>query len=760
MRASDIQEELIEATGSCDEAMNLRTLTRAIQLLANRGLFDPLLGTIDFTIAGGYWIALPRDVKTPIRLNINNNPSISRNRLFEYAPNTEGSVDGEEVGWQWHERGYSPIQNEVNLPSVLSYIVTDSGDVGKTITIVGTDTNGYERKEVLVGNTINPTASEFTYGEVKSVIREPTAREVFLYSANGAIARYYPDEEQPEYRVVKLSKTGVAVRMLYRKHIFKITSWSDVIPLHSEMAVIRAVKAVRLMQRDQTIEADAVLESAVKMIKEEQESRDENTTVAGVMEIQTVINTNINTNDVLIVADIYDMASDIFGPIGRAKLFDRITDAINLLGNKSQWDSMIGNATLNRVSILGEETETNRRRDGYFVLPRYVGAVLAVNTNGQPGMPRNRWFEFHLNGTGDTRYASCGTWDDAGDTVIINRLPRVSSGVGSCWKTAPAYVIAKCENGLDEDSEIRIYGIEQLADGREVEVMRDGIMGWLCPCAANPLDDGLVGAPKFVRIDRITRAATVGFVSLFTVEQVVIPPPTISDSDETEVIGDEDAPTLTLPIATWDNDPESLTLYGTSTGVGPFGWAIDLFDDEDKTNLVAHTEANFGDENVAILNGTAFGGITFLLNIEGMAATSGDFNFTIVRTFVAEHPGDETYENTLGSLLGYWYPDEIEPRYRMIKVAGCGCSRIRIRYRKRSNKITSLHDVINLRTRVPLENMMRAIANQSTDPVKAAQYEGFAVSYIEEEQAASNPIAGGSLQFDPGTSPGWNQNIS
>jgi len=637
MLVKEIYEECVEGVGSCDSTLIFRTITRAVELLANKGLFDPLLGTIDFRVEGGYWLALPRDVKTPLRININSNPAVSRNRLFEFAPNSDGSADGPEVGWQWHEKGYSPIQDEVKLPSAIRYVVTDSADVGKTARIIGVDTEGREQDETIVGAQSGSVATVAEFGEIKTVIREATTKEAWLYAATGPVARYYPDEEEPSYRVIKLSETDVGVRMLYRKHVFKITSQDDIIPLHSPMAVIRAVDAVRLYQRKRYEEASAVLEEAAKMISEEQQTRDENSTIAGTVEIQTATNTNINTNGVLIVADIYDLASDILGPIGRTKIFDRITDAINALQNKTQWDSLLGEAVLTRAANFGTEPAGSRcRGDGYFALPRYIGAVLAVNTNGIPGIPRNRWFEFHLNGTGETNFASCGTWDDKAESPIINGFARLDC------KITPAKLLVIPDNNLDNGKEVTIYGIERLADGTEVEVWRDGSPGWTVECdSATYVADS--SAPSFVKITRIKREATVGFVRMVAYDAT--------------------------------SQPTSAS------------------------NALDHL------------------------------------------------------------LLGFWYPDELEPSYKVIKIAGCCTSQIRVRYRKRTNKITSIYDVINLRSRLAMENMLRALSNQSTNPQAAALYEQMAVNYLTEEQMASNPIMDGGLQFDMGSAPGYNENI-
>lgn len=629
MQVKDIWEEAKEAAGLCSDTIMYRTLTRAVELLANEGLFDPMIGTVDFYVEGGYYVALPRDVKTPIRVNINNNPSFVRSRLYEYQANTDGSNDEEELGWMWHDKGYSPIQDEQKLPSKLRYQVTDAADEGKTCTVIGTDSDGRRIKNVLVGTLADMEEGENTFQEILSVTREETVGEALLVAEDGAVARYYGDETHPEYRVIKLSQTGVAVRMIYRKHVFKLTSQEDIIPLHSAMAVIRAVEAVRLMLKSKYADAQAVLMEATRFLTKEQDTRDEAQTLAVNLEITNAINQNISTNEVLIVADIYDLACDILGPMGRQKVFDRINDAIEVLQNKSKWDSTTGWCDIWKDDHCPTNTTTNRCGDGYFVLPRYIRAIESLNFCGRPMIPRNRWYEFHVNGNGSMPRSSAGTWDDIGDTVIINSLRTLEGRI------VPIKCIAVPEDARDDDLVIRIFGIERLEDDSEVEVWRDSEKGWLCPCKSSaftlPED-----APNFVRFDRIKRnKQSKGFIRLI-------------------------------------EDPDS----------------------------------------------------------------DGDL------------------------LLGYWYPDELEPTYRLIKVPSCKSQKVRVRYRKRTAKISGLNDIINLRSRIALELALRAVAVRGKDLSLSVALETQAAQYLLDEQVASNPIQQGGLQIAPGSIAALTENIS
>lgn len=624
MLTSDIWQELQEAVGVTDEAILYRSLTRGCEMLANEGLFDPQIGFLEMYVDDGYYIALPRDVKTPLQININNNPSFARARMYEYSVNGPGSVDGDEVGWQWHDRGYACVQDERKLPAQIAYICASSADNGATCVIRGIDINGIARKETIVADLSSPTPTEFTYAEVRSVVRAATQEECFLINdaTAGALARYYPDETQPNYRVIKLSATGVAIRMQYRKHLFKIASQDDIILFHSPLAVIQASKAARLMMTENWDDASAAMERAVDLAKKEQFARDQAQDIAMQVQIQTARNLNITTRECLIAADIFDDAANIFGQIGTLKIYDKITECIELLGNRGQYDTMTMWCDIWKAANTEYvNVNSHNKGTGVFVLPRFVETVLALNFNGRPGQARNRWFEYNLNGwEEETTRSDWRTWDDFGSTPIINLLPNDPA----TRKPLGVYLSAVAANALDEDISIMVYAYD-LA-GNQIYV--NGQWGIPVPCKAGSVTP-LAGVPAISRIERITKVKSTGFIT-----------------------------------------------------------------------LNAYTDA---------------------------AGTQGQLQ------------------------LGFWYPDETEPNYQMIRVPRASANRVRIRFRRRWAKISSLNDPIPLRSRTAMTTMMQAMAARESgksDPSAIATMEMLAVKYLNDDELAANPHQEGGPIFD------------
>lgn len=605
MLVSEIIDEVKEVTGDCDSALNFRTITRAVELLANSKLIDPLIGYLEIAATDSLWIALPRDVKTVLRINISGSPSFARSRLFEFTQNTNGSIDGEEIGYSWANRGYLPIQDETKFPGKVAYLCASSDDAGATAVIRGRDADGNEiAEEVTAG--VTAVESTLTFSAIDSISRSATTGVCSLEIDGDTIARFYGDEIRPQYRVIKLSKRASFVRILFRREVFRVTSLNDILPMDSAMAVIHAAKAVKFFKEENYSAGTAALELATKFLTQEQAARDEADQLAAVIEKPTATDQNIANRDGLIVGDIYDTASEIFGPIGRDNVFDKIATAIELVANMAQWDSMTG-----VVDIYKESGD-----DGIFVLPRFAEGVFAINTQGSPATPRGQWFQFNLNGTGEGNVSGGGRWDDMGESVIIRPLP-VSGENGMPIAQRVAYVPY---NAGDEGKEITLTGLDE--NGREVS---ETLSASVAPEASTK---------QFIRIERIEREAT------------------------------------TYPC-------KLVTLAGSTPVV-----------------------------------------------------TIGDY-----------------------------YPDETEPKYKVIKIDRKTATRIRVFYRRRETLIRSMSQPIHLRSRLAVECAMRALKAMDTDPAMAAAHRESAAQLLREEMRSKNRSRSTGLQFDKTVMPGVSGNV-
>lgn len=929
MLVSEILDEVKEAVGKCDTAFALRTLTRAVQLLANKGLIDPLIGYFDFTVSDNYFVALPRDVKTPLRININKKPAFSRARLYEFHINSEGTTDADDLGLSWADRGYSPIQDEKKLPGALGYKVSHASDNGKTITVTGLDEAGRQQTETLTGNATTPVAGSVTFHKIERVVREATNYEAFLWcNGTNVCAQYYADETIPEYRVIKLSRTASHVRVMFRRKVYSVRTVDDFIPMHSEMAVIQACKAVRFLATDQNDKAAAALAMAEMFLKEEQSSREEHNAIAGGQEDQPAIDSAIFMRDGVVVGDVYDAASRIFGPVGRRALFDRITTAIELLSHKGQWDSRIGVVdvfTADNTGAVNYHTPLGQTWGlglGYYVLPRHVETPLAISYRCGQTIPRNRWFEFHMNGDGAmSDFSSCGTWDDAGEVCLMRPLPLDGAQEPKDRSVEPTYLVAVPDDAQDNETEVRIYGFERDANDRDIEVWRNGERGWLCPCVKDSYDPG-AGAPRWTAVERITKGESKSFIRLFattyTPAVVGVPgtpgtpgTPAINGTPEVAAVDatallDLDAPytppdtfaelSAQLPegfeitSANWPVFTGNITFHAYFNGTGIGGWQVNVYDAND--TMIVNAANIFGSGSVEVFGGD-YAGLVFQMTLPfnstfgGDPSAEGQFAGRIVRTqtaFVPAVPASDvttandpavtvdsaSYTNgfaspttvsaylsvtqgagfqsaqlyadaehavelaawsqedtldqiqfaagvnegdwdgisaftlflsgfvamgeltgaefvitrtvqqdvaevveipeipeipavaafwTLGEQYGFWYPDECEPRYRMIRLPHRAPRRIRLLFRKRTPKVTSLTEPIPLRSRYAIEQMMRGLKAGEQDPNATAAFEAQALRYLREERINLGPTSVGIFQFDASTMPGFTGNV-
>lgn len=760
MIVRSIYEEIREATGLSNEAQNLKVITRAVKLLANSGLVDPLVGTINIAVSGGYEIALPREVKSPIKVNIDGAPSFFRNRVFEFTLNTDGTETGEGVGSAWSDRGYSPIQISSAFPGTIGYQVSNAADNGKTCVIYGHDSSGREISATLVGALTSPTKSTLSFSDITRVSRAPTAYPCNLIcgNSNTLIAQYYADETEPLYRVIRLTKAATTARILFERHSFDITSQDDFIPIRNEMAVIHACKAVRLYNADEYEKGQVVEAAAIKFLRDEQASLSRAIEVSQ-EEQGGATDYGINTRDSIVVGDIYDTACRIFGKVGRKRIFDYITTAVECLRNEAYWDAGVGVVDIwapDRSEVVNGH---GRNGTGLFTLPRFVETVISLNQSGSPSLPRNGWFEFHLNGSWEQDASDTGSWDHAGEVCLIQELDFDTNG-----KPVPTKVFALCDEAGDANKAVRIFGFEQLEDGREAEVWRAGQKGWLCPqklTHATYPDT----APLFTRVTRITRAETVGFVSFYAIRAIIEPAAEVAESDittgaTTTPFAEQD---ITIDSASWTGVGLSLTAYAT-LNQGPGTLSLTIYSDAAKTNEIAGVSLDSPPSSFTIsASGLAVSdwpGVTgFSLVLSGFSEVpDGISNIEIERVFVA-HEDAIAFSLTPGNMLGYWYPDETEPKYLRIKTSSYNTKRLRVLYRKRDLKVSSLFDPIHLRSRLAIETTLRSLKLMESDPASAINLQAVAVNYLSKEKLNWSPNDTAVLQFDSSTMGGNTTNI-
>lgn len=481
MIVADVWKSVSDTLGTCDEDYLYDILSSAVELGSNKGLYDPLIGYLHTVSGSDNMVYLPREVDSIIKINIDGKPSFTRDRLFEFSLGTDGTVEGDTIGFTWDDRVTSPIQKTLVAPTSFGARAINPVDDGKEIRLFGIDDDGREVEEILTIQSVAPTQSVNLFSRINRIVKDETEYPVSLIDwDNEEYAYLYPDDVDPFYRAIRVSKSSAHLRIIYRKAYFKLSKPSDFIPLHHKMAVVMLCKAVKAYRDDNFDLAMACEEKGYTMLEERQASLSSALTAA-MKDRVTATNQNIGVVEGIVVADIYDEAVEIGGNVGRQRIFDNITSAVKMLKDQALWDAELGFAHL---ATSDDGTSV--------VLPRYVDIVLAITEACGPIPMVNKWFAFHVGGTGNC--VSCCTWQRTSDVVTINEVKRSN----------PLRLGVQALNPSDSGKEVTIYGLDDKGISAEETIV-----------AGSPTP--VYGSIKFSRIDRVSKQESDGFIRLFQV---------------------------------------------------------------------------------------------------------------------------------------------------------------------------------------------------------------------------------------------------
>jgi hypothetical protein len=457
---------------------------------------------LDIPIVDGYYVCLPPHIEKPIKVNINRQPAFTRNQFFEFSLNGPGTADPES-GWSWQDRGWRCLQKPWPLSG--DYFLINSSNANDNNTEVLVNIINQDGSSSWVTAFIGLASTVKAYGIIEAS-KPVTQGTLSLYSGpyiidSKKVADWAPDVLYPQFEWIKLSQTGVSCKILARRRTSIITKLTDVIPLSNRQAVITSCLAIKAYDTLNWDDAAAAEQNAFRFLDEDQAARNLYQRVSNASETSPTLNLNIATRESLIAADIYDAACDICGPIGQGKIFDRITEAIELLANLGpSWDPLIGYVDI-------------QTWDSFFVtLPQYVDQVLAINVNKSTGFFRNQWYEFHMDGLGqDNDYADqvgsnrpCGGWEEIGEFPCAFPLLQ------------PSYLVAQPASPGDNLTLIRVFGIDQ--GDLPLYSVHDKRLGAVISCEQANYDISDQSGP-FKRIDRIWIEGTAqSFITLYATD--------------------------------------------------------------------------------------------------------------------------------------------------------------------------------------------------------------------------------------------------
>lgn len=257
----EIWEEAKKIFGHCNEPKLRRQITDSIELLSTSGEIDPLTGAVDICVDGNC-VTLPREVETPLAVNICGRPAHGRDFLFSWHLNGPGDRDCG-CTWTWADGGQFPTYKDLKCPAKLVAQLDDERDSGKLLRVFGFDVQNRPlqtktgdivepglRVPTIFGYAL-PSAQDPVVGRITGIVKDLTFGNVRLSSFDSSTSTgtllgiFEPDETKPQYRRIRISPSGSWVRIVYRKRTYEITSIHDRILIHSRPAMLLAMRAFK-----------------------------------------------------------------------------------------------------------------------------------------------------------------------------------------------------------------------------------------------------------------------------------------------------------------------------------------------------------------------------------------------------------------------------------------------------------------------------------------------------------------------------------
>lgn len=141
MITADIYAGVQEALGTSDPVVIFSKITDAVQLLAKKADWNPLIGYVDICCGTDkQTVTLPPDVETPLAVSAGGNPLSMRSSWAEFHING-GGMNGP-TSWNWDDSGFYPVFQDLKSPSALVVVAQLQCDLGTPVRVFGLDEMG------------------------------------------------------------------------------------------------------------------------------------------------------------------------------------------------------------------------------------------------------------------------------------------------------------------------------------------------------------------------------------------------------------------------------------------------------------------------------------------------------------------------------------------------------------------------------------------------------------------------------------------
>jgi hypothetical protein len=283
--ARDLLEDAKRILGACSLPDIYGKMTDAVQILANTGEFDPLLGVIDICVSNQL-VTLPREVYTVLAVNIGGRPAVGRDATFQFHLNGPGDCL-ETCALGWRHFGLVPTYRPMQRPGKLVAFLSEEEDENAELWAYGYDnanrwiTSRGPRGEVVDGYQVPtivgyavPDADAPLFSRVSRIRKAPTIGSVRLSSFDAdattgtQLGVFDYDETEPSYQQIKLERSTDWIRVMYRRRVYEIKSLDAQIPLPSPVAVKMMIHALKYYDEGNVAQAAGFEATARRFLAE------------------------------------------------------------------------------------------------------------------------------------------------------------------------------------------------------------------------------------------------------------------------------------------------------------------------------------------------------------------------------------------------------------------------------------------------------------------------------------------------------------
>jgi hypothetical protein len=295
VRVKDIWQEVKKIVGNHDDKFLYQRITDAVEILANKGDWDVLLGTLDIdTRLTGRIVTLPPEVETILACNMCGHPSVARDEFFQFhlnGPGTNGwgywggSEYGPEIRYEWMDLNDACTYQEMTRPDNLIAYCLEPGDVNCELWVHGYDeyenvirtplANGQWRDGAKIPvfqnvSALPPNAPVFS--RITHIEKQVTEGPIRLATVGGVLLGVYQGNETvPAYRRIQLGRCVPWIRIRYRMRTWSVRSKYDLIPCNSNQAVLMMLRALKAYDSPGGLaDGEAFESTAIRWMTEEQ----------------------------------------------------------------------------------------------------------------------------------------------------------------------------------------------------------------------------------------------------------------------------------------------------------------------------------------------------------------------------------------------------------------------------------------------------------------------------------------------------------